>query len=64
MLSNGDGCAGFHSAIAWSAMTGMDYYIRVEGSGGGDFVISASCDPSVTTSPSNDECENRGSGHR
>ena len=59
IATNGDGCAtGFHSAIAWSAMTGMDYYIRVEGSGGSDFVISASCDPSVTTSPSNDECEN------
>ena len=59
IATNGNGCeTGFHSTIAWSAMTGMDYYIRVEGNGGSDFVISASCDASVTTSPSNDECEN------
>ena len=59
IATNGNGCeTGFHSTIAWSAMTGMDYYVRVEGNGGSDFVISASCDASVTTSPSNDECEN------
>jgi hypothetical protein len=55
IATNRDGCeTGFQSTIAWSAMTGMDYYIRVEGTGGSDFVISASCDTSVTTSPSND----------
>ena len=58
IATNGDGCGtGFHSSVTWSAMTGMDYYIRVEGTGGNDFVISASCDDSVTTSPSNDNCD-------
>ena len=58
IATNGDGCGtGLHSSVTWSAMTGMDYYIRVEGTGGNDFVISASCDDSVTTSPSNDNCD-------
>ena len=58
IATNNDGCeSGNHSTIAWSAMTGMDYYIRVEGFGGNDFVISAACDASITTSPSNDDCD-------
>ena len=57
IATNNDGCAtGFHSTIAWSAMTGMDYYVRVEGAGGSNFVLSASCNTAVTTSPSNDDC--------
>ena len=55
---NEDGCGtGFHSAITWSASTGVDYYVRVEGSGGSDFVISASCNTAQTTSPANDNCD-------
>ena len=55
---NEDGCAtGFQSTITWSAMTGVDYYVRVEGSGGNDFVISASCNTAQTTSPPNDNCD-------
>ena len=55
---NEDGCGtGFHSAITWSASTGVDYYVRVEGSGGSDFVISASCNTAQTTSPANDTCD-------
>ena len=38
-------------------MTGVDYYVRVEGSGGSDFVISASCNTAQTTSPANDMCD-------
>ena len=57
IATNNDGCStGFHSAITWSAMTGSDYYVRVEGTGGNNFVISASCNTEVTTSPANDEC--------
>ncbi len=55
---NEDGCAtGLHSTITWSAFTGVDYYVRVEGSGGNNFVITASCNPDQTTSPSNDNCD-------
>jgi hypothetical protein len=55
---NEDGCAtGFHSTITWSAMTGVDYYVRVEGSGGNNFVIAASCNTAQTTSPANDNCD-------
>ena len=54
---NEDGCGtGFHSSITWSAATGVDYYVRVEGAGGSDFVIAASCNTDQTTSPANDEC--------
>lgn len=55
---NEDGCGtGQHSTITWSAFTGVDYYVRVEGSGGSNFVIAASCNPAQTTSPSNDNCD-------
>ena len=47
---------GFHSAITWTASTGEDYYARVEGTGGNEFVISASCNPDQADSPANDEC--------
>jgi hypothetical protein len=47
---------GFHSAITWTASTGEDYYIRVEGTGGNEFVIAASCNPDQADSPANDEC--------
>ena len=58
IATNNDGCeSSNHSTIAWSAADGMDYYIRVEGFGGNDFVISAACDASITTSPSNDDCD-------
>jgi len=58
IATNNDGCeTGFHSTITWSAMTGMDYYVRVEGTGGSDFVIAASCNTEVTTSPANDNCD-------
>ena len=58
IAQNEDGCStGFHSTITWSAMTGMDYYVRVEGSGGNNFVIAASCNPAQTTSPANDNCD-------
>lgn len=57
IATNNDGCStGFHSAITWSAATGSDYYVRVEGTGGNNFVISASCNTEVTTSPANDDC--------
>ena len=57
IATNDDGFdVGFHSAITWSASTGADYYARVEGFGGNDFVIAASCNPAQTTSPSNDDC--------
>ena len=57
IATNNDGCStGFHSTITWSAMTGATYYARVEGTGGSDFVISASCNTDVTTSPANDDC--------
>ena len=38
-------------------MTGVDYYVRVEGSGGNNFVIAASCNTAQTTSPANDNCD-------
>ena len=47
---------GFHSAITWTASTGEDYYARVEGAGGNEFVISASCNPDQADSPANDDC--------
>ena len=48
---------GFHSSITWTAGTGEDYYARVEGTGGSEFVISASCNPMTKqTSPANDDC--------
>ena len=57
IATNGDGCeTGSHSTIYWSAMTGVDYFVRVEGFGGNEFVVSASCDATLTTSPSNDAC--------
>ena len=52
------GCAtGFHSTIIWYASTGVDYFVRVEGTGGNDFVLSATCDPDAPTPPSNDNCD-------
>jgi len=55
---NESGCGtGFHSTITWSAYTGVDYYVRVEGTGGSEFVIAASCNPDQTTSPENDNCD-------
>ena len=58
IATNGDGCAtGFHSC---HRLVCHDWYglLHPRGRhGGSDFVISASCDDSVTTSPSNDECE-------
>ena len=57
IATNNDGFdVGFHSSITWSASTGEDYYARVEGTGGNEFVISASCNADQTTSPANDDC--------
>lgn len=63
IATNDNGCeTGVHSTIYWSAMTGVDYFIRVEGFGGlafngSDFVLTASCN-AVSGSPSNDDCIN------
>ena len=46
-----------HSSITWTAATGSDYYARVDGVGGNEFVISATCNPDQATSPVNDDCE-------
>ena len=58
IATNNDGCTagGFHSTITWTAETAQDYYARVEGGGGSEFVISASCNPDQATSPANDDC--------
>ena len=57
IATNNDGLpTGFHSSITWSAGIGQDYYARVEGTGGNEFVIAASCNPAQTTSPANDDC--------
>jgi len=57
IANNGEACvSGLHSSISFGAAVGMDYYIRVEGGAGSDFVVSATCDASVTP-PSNDDCE-------
>ena len=59
ITSNGLGCGPTSglASVAWNATTGSDYYIRVEGGFGHDFVISVTCDVDVTP-PSNDDCGN------
>ena len=57
IATNNDGCdLGFHSTITWTASTGEDYYARVEGGGGSEFALSATCNPDQADSPANDDC--------
>ena len=56
IAANNNGCEnGAHSTIAWIAEAGGNYYARVEGFGGSNFVLSTSCD-TETAAPSNDDC--------
>ena len=56
IAANNNGCEnGSHSTIAWIAEAGGNYYARVEGFGGSNFVLSSSCD-TETSAPSNDVC--------
>jgi len=64
IAANDNGCSsgsaaqdgGEHSLIVWTATAGENYYVRVEGTGGSNFVLSASCNEDQSTSPVNDEC--------
>ena len=57
IANNNNGCeSGSLSTVTWTASTGQDYFIRVEAYNGNEFVISASCNPDQSTSPSNDNC--------